>query len=469
MKRRNVLKSMAGVAGITAVSGLSTATDCSGVADWSAETTYSGGDKAIYDGTLYEASWWTQGDEPGSSEWGPWEKVGSCDGSGGTDGGGGDNDGGDDGGNSDGGGGTMTGCGGVPAWDSETVYNGGEKVSYDGALWKAEWYTQRTKPGSSSWGPWKKVGSCDGSGTGSDDGTDGTDDGSTGDPTGGSLPWGNRTLTPFQGTWDTAGDWVGQTLDAPVDRVNLAFVGDPTGGQASPGWLSECQDGCNWEHVSEKADQVQTLQNNGVGVGVSIAGWDSPTLAGAADTVSELKAAYEDLLDSLGISHIDIDDENDSYSRPASVYERRHEALAQLQDERPDLTVGYTVPAGTGGIENRNYSAGKDMVRDALNKGVDLEYVNIMAMHFGSDASASLVQSAAEGTVDWLGTVTSLSEQERYNMLGITTSIDGDGFTRADTEALTDWAVDKGVGMLGFWALYSNGGQEYAETFAQGL
>jgi hypothetical protein len=109
------------------------------------------------------------------------------------------------------------------------------------------------------------------------------------------------------------------------------------------------------------------------------------------------------------------------------------------------------------------------MVKDALDKGVDLEYVNIMAMHFGSDASASKVQSAAEGTVDWLEQVTSLSEEARYNMLGVTTSIDGDGFTRADAETFTNWAVDQGVGMLGFWALYSNGGQTYAETYAQNM
>ena len=44
-----------------------------------------------------------------------------------------------------------------PAWDPDKVYTGGEKVSYDGSVWKAKWWTQGDKPGSSQWGPWELV------------------------------------------------------------------------------------------------------------------------------------------------------------------------------------------------------------------------------------------------------------------------------------------------------------------------
>ncbi|WP_018256753.1 PKD domain-containing protein [Halomicrobium katesii] len=51
---------------------------CDGVDAWDADATYTGGDQVTYDGDLWEASWWTSGDEPGSSEYGPWENEGAC-------------------------------------------------------------------------------------------------------------------------------------------------------------------------------------------------------------------------------------------------------------------------------------------------------------------------------------------------------------------------------------------------------
>jgi len=33
------------------------------------------GDRVLYNGILYEASWWTRGDTPGSAQWGPWKVI----------------------------------------------------------------------------------------------------------------------------------------------------------------------------------------------------------------------------------------------------------------------------------------------------------------------------------------------------------------------------------------------------------
>ena len=42
------------------------------IAAWSATKVYVAGDKATYNGVTYKAGWWTQGDTPGASQWGPW-------------------------------------------------------------------------------------------------------------------------------------------------------------------------------------------------------------------------------------------------------------------------------------------------------------------------------------------------------------------------------------------------------------
>ncbi|KAF0811803.1 hypothetical protein IGB42_03613 [Andreprevotia sp. IGB-42] len=43
----------------------------------------------------------------------------------------------------------------APAWNSGTIYTGGEIVSYAGKDWKAKWWTQNNVPGADQWGPWE--------------------------------------------------------------------------------------------------------------------------------------------------------------------------------------------------------------------------------------------------------------------------------------------------------------------------
>ncbi|WP_051279361.1 carbohydrate-binding protein [Chitinilyticum aquatile] len=45
---------------------------------WEKGIAYTGGQRVSYNGQLYEAKWWTQGDVPGSSEWGPWKLLGAA-------------------------------------------------------------------------------------------------------------------------------------------------------------------------------------------------------------------------------------------------------------------------------------------------------------------------------------------------------------------------------------------------------
>ena len=42
---------------------------------WESSAVYTGGSQVTYDGKTYEARWWTQGETPGSSQWGAWQLV----------------------------------------------------------------------------------------------------------------------------------------------------------------------------------------------------------------------------------------------------------------------------------------------------------------------------------------------------------------------------------------------------------
>ena len=45
---------------------------------WTDSWIYTGGETVEHEGKLWRAKYWTRNQEPGTSPWGPWEKVGTC-------------------------------------------------------------------------------------------------------------------------------------------------------------------------------------------------------------------------------------------------------------------------------------------------------------------------------------------------------------------------------------------------------
>jgi len=56
--------------------------NCSGIATWDVTKVYTGGTQAVYNGSLYTAKWWTQGDQPdvNTGDGKPWQLVNACSG-----------------------------------------------------------------------------------------------------------------------------------------------------------------------------------------------------------------------------------------------------------------------------------------------------------------------------------------------------------------------------------------------------
>lgn len=97
--RRKILRTTS--AFIAAMAGAGTASAAqSQYPTWDADTVYTDGDRVIHEGYVWEAKWWTRGNEPIGREWGPWKKIGPVDDGG--DGDSGDGDDGDSGGDDDG-------------------------------------------------------------------------------------------------------------------------------------------------------------------------------------------------------------------------------------------------------------------------------------------------------------------------------------------------------------------------------
>ncbi|MCL3859423.1 carbohydrate-binding protein [Actinotalea sp. K2] len=99
------------------------------VADWGAGATYDTGDQVQHDGSTWTALWWTRGQQPGSSAYGPWAEAGA-----------------------------TTSCGST--WTASAIYEAEDVVVHDGHRWQAAWWTRNQEPGASPWGPWQDLGAC---------------------------------------------------------------------------------------------------------------------------------------------------------------------------------------------------------------------------------------------------------------------------------------------------------------------
>ncbi len=94
-----------------------------GESTWDSTAVYTGGDSVVHNGVTYQAKWWTQGEEPGTS--GVWAPV-------------------------------ETGDGGPTDWSASKTYTGGDQVEYQGEIYKAKWWTKGDTPGNSN-GPWELI------------------------------------------------------------------------------------------------------------------------------------------------------------------------------------------------------------------------------------------------------------------------------------------------------------------------
>ncbi|KAK9763475.1 Chitinase 2 [Basidiobolus ranarum] len=123
---------------------------CGSASEWNPSHSYSGGSLVSHSGYIWKALWWTQGHAPGVTA-GYWNPVSGCSGDSHstyvpsqpkpahTSG---------------------SSCTGESAWKSNVAYTGGERVSYNGHIWQAKWWTKQDTPGSNEQNVWTDMGSC---------------------------------------------------------------------------------------------------------------------------------------------------------------------------------------------------------------------------------------------------------------------------------------------------------------------
>ena len=139
---------------------------------WSPDRVYVKGNQVTLNGVRYQAKWWNQNQQPGTEQWGPWQKLGNVV--------------------------APTTAptvapsitpSAVPSitpsmiptaaptlaptlqpslqpslapkpvadWQSNRVYIAGDKVIHNNKLYRSKWWTRGSEPGTERWGPWQEI------------------------------------------------------------------------------------------------------------------------------------------------------------------------------------------------------------------------------------------------------------------------------------------------------------------------
>ncbi|MEV6607741.1 chitinase [Kutzneria sp. NPDC051319] len=221
------------------------------------------------------------------------------------------------------------------------------------------------------------------------------------------------------------------------------------------------QNGCTpqWEAggtpVGAYASEIKALQDKGGDVIISFGGAQGGELAQTCTSVSDLTAAYANVVKTYGVNRLDFDIEGDVLGDSAAN-ERRNQALAALQQQNPGVQVDYTLAVAPDGLPGQEMG----VLQDAKAKGVDVSAVDIMAMDFGDGENAlNDALSASKAASGQLAGLYGISGSEAYGRLGVTPiagkNDDNETFSQDDAGQLEEFASSNGVQLLAFWEVAS--------------
>lgn len=200
-------------------------------------------------------------------------------------------------------------------------------------------------------------------------------------------------------------------------------------------------------------DQVDAIRANGGDVKISFGGASGIELAQDCTSVDSLATEYQAVVTAYQLKYIDLDIESAAVADPASI-DRRSKALAKVQAATPGLKVSLTLPVLPEGLT----ADGLNVVRSAINNGVKLDLVNVMAMDYQRPTGdyGDFAVQAARSTFSQLKTLfPGLSDAQVWRLVGVTPMLgqndDGGIFNQDDARQLVTFAQTQHLGFLSFW------------------
>ena len=222
--------------------------------------------------------------------------------------------------------------------------------------------------------------------------------------------------------------------------------------------------GCAWSLPSESTWQpdIAALQSEGGDVSVSFGGYtndsDGDTLGTTCSSASAMAAQVENVVTTLGVTHLDFDIES-SEQDSTSDLNTTAQALAQVRSwgnaNGKSLFISYTIPSLPTGLT----SEGLAVIQAAANNSFTPNVVNIMAMDYGTSGTemGQAADQAVAATASQVASTFNVSSSAAYAMLGVTPMIGqndsaGEIFTLADASTVESYAASNNLAWTSFWS-----------------
>lgn len=108
----------------TSLLALTMAGNLFAVSNWESDRKYVKGDEVVYNGALWQAKWWSEGNTPENGVQSPWQEVYEDI---------------------------------VSPWSATTVYTEGDQIILEGKVWEAKWWNEGRKPELTEGNPWSFI------------------------------------------------------------------------------------------------------------------------------------------------------------------------------------------------------------------------------------------------------------------------------------------------------------------------
>ena len=255
-----------------------------------------------------------------------------------------------------------------------------------------------------------------------------------------------------------------------VKQFNLAFVVAGGSGGCTPEWGGVTAIGAD-----PVAAQIGALRAIGGDVRISFGGEAGSELAVTCTSVSQLEAAYQQVISAYDVNKIDFDIEGAAVDNTAANA-RRDQALAALEAQDPGLQVSFTLPV----LPSCLTADGDAVLTGAVQAGVKLSAVNVMAMDFGDGAApnpggqmGTFAIDAATATDAQVASALGISDAAAWAKVAVTPMVgvndtSDEVFTVASAQQLAAFAASKHLAWLSMWSAARDtacpGG---AQSFAQ--
>ncbi len=201
---------------------------------------------------------------------------------------------------------------------------------------------------------------------------------------------------------------------------------------------------------------ITSAESEGAQPIVSFGGASGIELAQSCSNLSQLVAAYQSVINTLHVNHIDFDIEGAAIADTATN-NLRFQAINQLEASNPGLVVSLTIPSFPTGPDNN----GQAFLQQAAQDGTKISVVNVMAMdYYGSfdTGGANMGAYAVEAAQDTLSLLQSIFPGDTYANVGVTPMIGqnddpAEVFSEANAQTLVSFARQNHLGRLAFWSV----------------